>query len=211
MDDNTFIYFCVFLFLFFSFFSLYFFFLFLFLLWSVVGKAKKSQSVSLENLCAMNNFLLDIMVIYSLVIFLHPASTVSLSFARIRFCLFLWCKFYSWRFFFLSFHHKFIVESLFLQKFFNGFCYSCCVVVLVLFKLSPLFYLRIFLLLGLHFVCRHRHFSFCCCCSLLSFFSVLHWNVSLKFSDLTLSRPIIWFYFIRTHYYCCESVSAASH
>ena len=54
---------------FFSF--LYFFFLIFFFFYGV-WERKKSQSVSLENLCAMNNFLLDIMVIYPLAIYHLP-------------------------------------------------------------------------------------------------------------------------------------------
>lgn len=49
-------------------------------LWLVVegtGGGERSQSVSLENLCAMNNFLLDIMVIYPLVIPPRPSSARS--------------------------------------------------------------------------------------------------------------------------------------
>lgn len=105
---------------------------------------------------------------------------------------------------FFSFHHKFIVESLSLQKLFNVFFF-----ILVLLKLSPVFYLNICFPLLLAFILffRHRHY-FCCCHSFRSI------DVSLEFSE---SCPIFFalmshilvliklFFFIWTHYYCCKS------
>lgn len=129
----------------------------------------------------------------------YSFTSLALSFARtlVYFC---GANFILEYFFFCSFHHKFIVESLFLEKFFNVF---------FLFQIIASFLFGIFfsslLSFGLNSVCRHRHFPLLLL--LLSFISFL--NVSLEFSDLTLSRPIIWFYFIRTHYYCCESVGVS--